>query len=645
MKKLEILTNPENKFLLYYQMILLACVIILSFPLLVFDIPDGTLDISWEIGLHKAHILGIVHGRDVLFTYGPLGFLTIPYFISKNTWLYSAGYTLLVYILTLFSFALYIRKTKANLINTALLALIFIVVFRAPFSGSDYGLATSLVIFSYLYTLGPERILFLCFIAFLYSILPFIKFSYAIMCAGTAIVFLFILLLNRRHKEAFIFVSSSLAALAILSFLLIGSPKTTAEYIFGSLQIASGYSDAMAKDGDYSQLIFSAIAWLFYINLFAYRTFKKDYRSLIFLSLSIGPLFVSFKHGFVRHDDSHVLSFYSILILVFVLHYLESYTKTKEIGYAIIVFSLIILVQQVCLQVCVSFDSTGYNPRIATGIPIIQKFKNLQLSYKLLRGLGTNQHMFNNMEKLRQVYDIDPKIIKLFDNHKVDVFPWDIAFTEAYGFNWQPRPVFQSYSDYTCYLDLLNAKHFSSASAPEYILYDLRTIDGRYNIFDEPATFRELLKRYEIIVQEENYIILQKKNSAAEYSEVTMQKTFAKFNQIIPVPNIDNGMLFARINIKHNLLGHVSKFFYKSPNVFVGFPQKNNRQVSAYRFIYSNAQNGLFLSRQISSCYDLRLLWLNEPGEKINQIAFTTKHPAFFKNEITVEFFKLMAEP
>jgi len=142
-------------------------------------------------------------------------------------------------------------------VNTIVLTFIFIVVFRAFCSGSDFGLPLSVFVFSYLYVLGKRQLPLLPGIAFLYSVLPFIKFSYVLMVCITGIVFLFVLIWDKRYKEAIIFTISGLAALIMLSLLLLGSPKATVMYLKGCLQISSGYSDAMAIDGNKYQLLFS----------------------------------------------------------------------------------------------------------------------------------------------------------------------------------------------------------------------------------------------------------------------------------------------------------------------------------------------------------------------------------------------------
>src|SRR5271170_6738027 len=50
------------------------------------------LDSSWMIGINLAHVNHLVFGRDVIFTYGPLGYLLEPTFPEADPWVVFAFY-------------------------------------------------------------------------------------------------------------------------------------------------------------------------------------------------------------------------------------------------------------------------------------------------------------------------------------------------------------------------------------------------------------------------------------------------------------------------------------------------------------------------------------------------------------------------
>lgn len=634
MKILQVLTNPQNKLLPYLQGLLMIYAVVLTFPALAV-IPFGSaLDLSWKIGLYKGNIQGLIHGKDILFTYGPLGYLIWPMYIDRSLWLNSVIYNLLQYILTLFCFSLFTRKTKANLLNTALFVFVYIGVFTFPVPEHlvPLQLPVSVFILSYLYVFGGRRILFLAFLAFLYVIMPFISFSSAAMVFIIGLAFWILLLLNGRYKEAFLFLGFGSAFLVLISLVLFGTLQAFFVYLYGCLQIAGGYGTAMAVDGPASELLCVVLAWIFYIGLMVYNSIRKRRRELFFLILGFGLLFVSYKQGFVRHD-SHVFQFYAMWTLVLALFYLECFTGTKIVKYVVLTATLALFFQySVKLDFPVKHYIGEYVPSKAIG---------LRHGFNLLRGVETDkfEQIFRNV--LSEHYNLRPETVELLSGHTFDVFPWDIAMAELYGFKWNPRPVFQSYQAYTSYLDLLNAGHFSPDDTPEYIIYSVKSIDRKYPVFYEPATFRRLLMIYEPCSKDGEFIILRKKAVDECDEEVFISRTTAKFSEAIILPKVEDALLFAKIRIEYNLLGHLSNFFYKPPKVYIGFAH-GPEIISVRRFVFTNAENGVFVSQYINNNDDLWELCEGNITYDLNNIAVLTENPAFFEKEIKVEFFKVV---
>ena len=66
-----------------WRVLILGAFVLLTFPP-CFGRMGGGLDSSWAIGLNEAVNRHMIFGRDVVFTYGPLGFVTIPVNLGSN---------------------------------------------------------------------------------------------------------------------------------------------------------------------------------------------------------------------------------------------------------------------------------------------------------------------------------------------------------------------------------------------------------------------------------------------------------------------------------------------------------------------------------------------------------------------------------
>jgi hypothetical protein len=71
-------------------------------------------------------------------------------------------------------------------------------------------------------------------------------------------------------------------------------------------------------------------------------------------------------------------------------------------------------------------------------------------------------------------------------------------------------PVLQAYCAYTPYLDARNAAYFQKgARAPTFIVFGLRTIDGRWPLIESPMAWTAIYENYDIHICDEPYLLLK----------------------------------------------------------------------------------------------------------------------------------------
>ena len=99
------------------------------------------------------------------------------------------------------------------------------------------------------------------------------------------------------------------------------------------------------------------------------------------------------------------------------------------------------------------------------------------------------------------------------------MYPWRVFFVPANALTWANRPVPFSYNAYTPALDGLDAAFFESRRRPAHVIWHatfeagVRSIDGRYLLWDEPRTVRAIVDGYDIVAADSTVMALRARSS------------------------------------------------------------------------------------------------------------------------------------
>jgi len=602
-------------------------------------IPPGSgLDPSWVIGINMALLENLQFGKDIVFTFGPLGFLWTPVLIDYNLWSLSLFFCIFFHILFIGSIFLLLRKLPARWYHYIML--IPILIFAVP--SPDFKLPITALIFIYTIILSTKSnwkdLVWLILLGFLLSIASLIKFNMFLISTSIILASFLTFTLARKGSKYGICLLLSYF-IFLISLWLIGGQDTSnlIGYLLNGIEISSGYTAAMAIQGPSWHVYVGLISILSLVLLFIYSVRENKRNTLFFLLLNLGILFSAFKYGFVRHD-LHILCFFRVYLLFFGLFLIitpQEISKTKKISYSIIslnTFMILILMFSIYL--------------VAPWI-LNDNIMTKSSSYGLAASFLTNPTLFHetvesHKERIRKDYPLGQQIVEYIDGKAVDIFPWDIALCWAYNFNWYPRPVFQSYSAYTQHLDKINSKHFTANSSPQAILYAYKSIDGRYPLFDEPATFRSILCNYTYLNKSGEFIVLKHSINAGKCdSEVTLGTIKAKIGQIIQIPKYNNGFVFGYIELNYSLLGKIMRILYKPSTAYVQFRFKfkdTTYYSKKFRFIPDVAKNGVLLSQYVGNINDLKRIFSGKVARDIDAIVLSVDKPLHYKRDVRVRF-------
>ncbi len=442
-------------------------------------------------------------------------------------------------------------------------------------------------------------------------------------------------ILSTQNISLLIFYLSFIAFLVIN--ILYNSPALF-NFIKGSLEISSGYSSAMSIIGSNLEVIF-AVSQFLLISILLIILTKENPKNLgLYLSLEF-ILWLTFKHGFIR-QDSHVFMFIcsTPLIVILCTNHIKSIRTSRVLllihSYAIFFFFIYSIVphpfdQYRNISSFQALQPHNFVTKIST-LFNIDKFHN-----------SIQKHSLENLEVIKLPNEIKNKVA----NKSVDIIPWELSLVKANNLNWKPRPIIQSYSAYTEFLDSKNYKNIIDFPR-DNIFYSFYTIDERHPFFDEPKTFFNIFCNYQFSshisefntnVFFDNMILLEKRDSNICSTGKMFNKTFINWNQEEVLEFNDAAIVRAKVKIKYSLLGKVYKTIFRVPPLHIKVNYSNGN-ISQYRIIAENAENGIIISHLPNSISEGLSLFEGKLPFKVKSFSLVTKNKFLYSPNIEVQF-------
>jgi hypothetical protein len=550
------------------------------------------LDPSWEAGLHLALRTGQDFGSDLVFSYGPLGFLAWawPWYGAENV--LSFGFIALTHLLicaVVFIGARRVLPVWQALVYAyvAMRALTVLEPYEALFVG-----VIAIALSTFLgRTLGRAA-----WIAVGLGVVTGIallgKLNVGLFVAAISVV---VIVLEARPRWRVLGAFAAAGAITFLGLWVATGQRLgdLITYATGSFEIIRGYSEAMGVDrtqtDDWVMLAyFVTILLVARLALGNVRGRPIPHRIGIVIVAALAA-FAFFKTGFVRGGYGYALS--AVLVAVFVMA--DSRTP-RTVFMAVFAAAFLSLV-----------GAVGRNPvDLVNPVPAVRALA--REAAVVLRPWTWPTAEGRTQDQLQAQYRLEPDILTALTGETVHVDPWETAVLAAYpDLRWRPVPVFQSYSAYTSRLDELNAAALRSDDAPGRILREGEvalndtsrrvpvTIDGRYHWFDAPAAMLETFCRYDEVAATKRWEVLAPAARRCGTPEPLASVT-AKPGQAVPVPRDPrpDRIVIVRVHgIDDSLLDRVLTTLYKSSEWYVTLGGAGK-----YRLVPGTAQDGLLMA-------------------------------------------------
>jgi hypothetical protein len=472
--------------------------------------PSAGIDPSWVEGLYMAVEGGFDFGTQIVFSFGPLGFLDFPgaYVVDlgRLAFLWSALVRLL------FCMTLLWASRRAF----GLLAGLAITLFAASMPSSDPILIAAAVIgaaalldewssrLRLAYAAGAGALAGM-------QLLGSLRVGPVLLAMALAVL----LGLPGRRRTIPIFTASLVVSFFVFWLATGQGLGNLDDYALNTASVLSGYSSSMVyvlPGGRWWQFpgYLLGISVLGALAVAAGRRWDAPRRAGL-LAMVAAVAFLMFKHSVVRSSPAGTGVCLAALLAI-------GLALAPHVRRSLAVAAIAVLAGLTYLS-----NQEGFSPVTFDFQARAESFVT-QLKYVAKPG-GLAEQQQSGREAMQAYYALTPHQLALLRSGTVHVATLEAGVAYAYQLDWDPLPVFQQYAAYTERLDELNAAKLESTAAPDRILWENApvvdptfvavrpfpgTIDERVPAWDSPAEMVQMLCRYRVEDWDDRWAVLRR---------------------------------------------------------------------------------------------------------------------------------------
>ncbi len=559
------------------------------------------LDASWAWALNAGTQTTYIFGRDVVFTYGPLGFLMCPRPIAHN-FQWASGFA--VCIQAIYAALLGVIAVTARTKRGFLLFLAGSVVASAFGMWDEYSYRILMGLCLLVASLSSPFALPACIVAGVLAPV-FLMMKFAIGLTSLSMMAVVTMVLTFRQKawrKIFALWFSAAVSLTFWVLLLFRNIRNFTRWLALSWELASGYGSAMSFPGPAKEAV---VGILLLAALLLSGVLLKGIARTPSLIFAV-PGVMALKHGFVGHTGMST-GYFIFMVVVASVIFLFVETRAEWL------LSGLFWTLTCAAAVGKGIFLIAWPPitleelrRHLSGQVGIQALRNVWDSKKLALDLQADSSRNLAEERLSARWNAELRGIK----GGIDVFPWELTYLPANDLPWRPSIVLQQYAAYTHPLDEAMAERLRSLSGPSALLMEFTGLSGRHMLLDTPLTFRRILADYEPGETDysRNLVWVRRRpgGSVPAGDNQLIGSAQIRFNEWVTPPT-SSGKLFAQLLIKPNALGLVRQLLWKTPPVYLRLEYENGDKAE-YKMLPATASGGVlinYLPRTLEDFADL----------------------------------------
>jgi hypothetical protein len=586
------------------------------------DAGGAGLDSSWHMALHLAAEDRLRFGSELIFTYGPLGFLFVPEPFLGGSSLAAALVAAGIHV----TFCVLLVRCARRVFP---LAIAIGVTYLAAQVGGGLDPSETMVFIAFLagvemlwqgrYHPATGRVIVALGAFAGLAALGKINTGVVVISIGM-ITSVFA---HRPWWRGLGFFVLGAAGMALFGWLVTGQgTDDILPFVDHSIDIVLGYSAAMGARGEaLIGHLFAAgicIAILAAVGTRVSEGWPASGR--IGLALVGAALaFASWKTGFTRW---HFAFFFATAVLALFPLMLDRRNATSS-SWAFVALFLGYV------------TAVGGNPvDLLDPVPSIRDARDFVV--RVADGEQRRDAVASYRSQLEGAYGLSPQALELLEGRTVHTDAIETGVMWAYPqLEWAPYPVFQAFTAYTAELDALNAATLADARGPEFLIREpIYAVDGRHPWWETPQAVLEVVCRYREVMVAGRWQIVERGASRCgeerPIGEVTLQA-----GGVATVPRAGEGnLVVARVHgLEPTLLDRLATFVLRGPewNAIVN-------DTLTFRMVPAHAGGPLLMSVPPAVGYTPPHAF----PEPVMTLSFArVDDPTATTGEITVEFFAI----
>lgn len=580
------------------------------------------IDVSWAIAFNYANTKEWTYGKDVVYTYGPFAFLATRIGFGVSKWIF-----LLFDFFIITNLAIVFYRFITSVVNKYLgfIILLCTIILIRVFIGVGISWLLLFLTYFWLYQLyeQPSHLKFIC-ASVIICIAFFLKLNSGLI---GVMLYVFVLvglrLLQRISLQLMLlFTALPILLITVLSLILnVHLPGYTA----GALSLISGYNETMLLDHEPAlKNLNTGVHILFYGFSLFYLVFAvsfckaKQWVKLAFALTPILYLFLLKKQSTIRCDHQHLHEFYAYVPLILLA--LPPTVETRK-------YQKLYINGAMVLSVLTLLIATEQTPFLTA---VRNRFSGMDEYVLPFRKANTVDYFNQKNKRL-----IPQHLLDSVGSKTIDVVPWDSEYILQNKLNYAPRPVFQSFSVYTAYLQKINADAYTK-NPPEYILYDVDAIDNRYPINDEVPLHLYILKNYTLCdtftSNERLRLLLKKKHTATPVTTKEVGDTTRPVTDTLPVgENAD----FIKIKLTYSVKGKLESIWGRAPKIQLCYETQDGETV-CYTTSRSLLEAGIWTGDLIQHVEDVTRIIRQGASRRIKSVRLLL-NPSYFQENMHIK--------